>query len=81
MKNNKPENYDDIAQCNVWTVEIPTPVKRKEKLSEDSELLITIIDGKAEAFIITDTTTKDKWVKEWIEKNKEFMEKMAELGD
>lgn len=81
MKNNKPENYDDIAQYNVWTVEIPTPVKRKEKLSEDSELLITIIDGKAEAFIITDTTTKDKWVKEWIEKNKEFMKKMAELGD
>lgn len=79
--NNKTENYDDIARYNIWTVEIPKPVKRMENLPEDSELLITILQGKAEAFIITDTTSKDKLVKEWIEENREFIEETARLDN
>lgn len=79
--NNKTESYDDIAQYNVWTVDIPKPVKRMENLPEDSKLLITILQGKAEAFIITDTTAKEKRMKEWIEKNKEFLDEMARLSD
>jgi len=79
--NQNPMNYDDVAQYNVWTVDIPNPVKRMEKLPEDSKHLITILQGKAEAFIITDTTAKEKWVEEWIEENREFTEEMARIGD
>lgn len=77
----EPTNYDDIAQYNVWTVDIPNPVKRMEKLPEDSKLLITILQGKAEAFIITDTTAKEEMVEQWLEENREFMKEMARLSD
>jgi len=77
----QPTDYDDIAQYNVWTVDIPNPVKRMEKLPEDSKLLITILQGKAEAFIITDTTAKEEMVEQWLEENREFMKEMAKLGD
>lgn len=53
-------NYEDIAQYNIWMVDIPKPVKRLENLPGDSKLLITILKGKAEAFIIADTTAKEK---------------------
>ena len=52
-----------------------------EKLPEDSKLLITILQGKAEAFVITDTTASEKRIEEWIEENKEFIEEMTKSGD
>jgi len=75
------KDYDDIARYNIWTVDIPNPVKRMEKLPEDSKLLITILQGKAEAFVITDTTASEKRIEEWIEENKEFIEEMTKSGD
>ena len=77
----QPTDYDAIAQYNVWAVDIPNPVKRMEKLPEDSKLLITILQDKAEAFIITDTIAKEEMVEQWLEENREFMKEMAKLGD
>jgi|GEM_PF-2056871 hypothetical protein len=77
----KPENYEDIVQYNVWIVDVPKPVIRMEKLPEDSKVLIAIIRGKVKAFLITDTTTKEAEIKRLIEEDRELFEELKRIGD
>jgi hypothetical protein len=52
-----------------------------EKLPEDSKVLITIIRGKVEAFLITETTAKEAEIKRLIEKDKELYEELKQISD
>lgn len=70
MKNNKPENYDDIAQYNVWTVEIPTPVKRKEKLPETLNFSLRLLTERQKHLLLLTLQLKINGLRNGLRKKK-----------